>query len=73
MRKRTKYPTYILMTEDKEILWFGPSSPEAAQLSATNDAARLGKAVFFARVEGVASGVLAQLECILSEVEGKVS
>lgn len=60
-KQAIKYPTYILMTEDKEILWFGPSAPPAAKLSATNYAAQLGKAVFFAKVEGVASGVLAQL------------
>lgn len=60
--KTKKYPTYILMTEDSKVIWFGPSSAAAAQQSAAYQARQLGKAVHYAKLEGTASGVLAQLE-----------
>lgn len=66
MAKKKQYDTYILMTEDKEVVEFGPGSQQAAQQYAVYHARQLGKAVFYARVEGVAGvavlGEIAKLE-----------
>ena len=55
---KKQYPTYILITEDNEIIWFGPSSKIAAQTTAAYEAKQRGKAVHYAKLEGTASAII---------------